>query len=219
MRSRRTRFLMPVHLYGQLADMRRLKSVAAGRSVAILEDSCQAHGATRDGIRAGQGGLAGAFSFYPAKNLGAMGDAGALVTDDEQLAHEVRCLREHGQREKYRHAREGYTSRLDTIQAIVLLHKLPHLERWNEERRALARLYGDTLAGVGDLACRLSHRAASRPGTSTSSGPKIRRRWPASCASEASRRAGTTPSLRTSLPRTRPRPRTRRVPGRGGALP
>ena len=142
---------MPVHLYGQLADMRRLKGVAAGRGVAILEDSCQAHGATRDGIRAGQGGLAGAFSFYPAKNLGAMGDAGALVTDDEQLAHEVRCLREHGQREKYRHAREGYTSRLDTIQAIVLLHKLPHLERWNEERRALARLYGDTLAGVGDL--------------------------------------------------------------------
>jgi dTDP-3-amino-3,4,6-trideoxy-alpha-D-glucose transaminase len=149
--TERTRFLMPVHLYGQLADMRRLKSVATGRGVAIIEDSCQAHGATRDGIRAGQGGLAGAFSFYPAKNLGAMGDAGALVTDDEQLADEVRCLREHGQREKYRHAREGYTSRLDTIQAIVLLHKLPQLERWNEERRALAGLYGDALAGVGDL--------------------------------------------------------------------
>jgi len=149
--THRTRFLMPVHLYGQLADVRRLQDVSASHGVAILEDACQAHGAMRDEIRAGQGGLAGAFSFYPAKNLGAMGDAGALVTDDEQLALDVRCLREHGQAEKYQHAREGYTSRLDTIQAIVLLHKLPRLEGWNEQRRALAALYGEALAGVGDL--------------------------------------------------------------------
>jgi dTDP-4-amino-4,6-dideoxygalactose transaminase len=147
----RTRFIAPVHLYGQMADMRALAEIAELHALAIVEDACQAHGAEREGVRAGAAGLLGAFSFYPAKNLGAMGDAGALVTDDESLAAEVRALREHGQRQKYHHDREGYTARLDTIHALVLLHKLPLLDGWNEERRSCARLYLDALAGVGDL--------------------------------------------------------------------
>jgi dTDP-3-amino-3,4,6-trideoxy-alpha-D-glucose transaminase len=147
----RTRFVLPVHLYGQMTEMRDLAALAERRGLRILEDACQAHGATRDDLVAGVVGLAGAFSFYPGKNLGAMGDAGALVTADENLAEKVRALREHGQREKYRHELEGYTARLDTIQALVLLHKLPHLERWNEERRLVADAYASALEGLGDL--------------------------------------------------------------------
>jgi dTDP-4-amino-4,6-dideoxygalactose transaminase len=147
----RTRFLLPVHLYGQMADMRSLGRLAKRHDLAVLEDACQAHGAIRDGLRAGSTGFAGAFSFYPGKNLGALGDAGALVTHDELLAARVRALREHGQTAKYRHDFEGYTSRLDTIQAAVLLRKLPFLDTWNEQRREAARLYGEALLGVGDL--------------------------------------------------------------------
>jgi dTDP-3-amino-3,4,6-trideoxy-alpha-D-glucose transaminase len=149
--SGRTRFLMPVHLYGQLADVRALAELGARRGLTMIEDACQAHGAQRDGVRAGQAGAAGAFSFYPGKNLGAFGDAGALTTDDDQLARRARALREHGQFEKYRHALEGWTARLDTIQAIVLLHKLPLLDEWNQQRRLAAAFYGEALAGVGDL--------------------------------------------------------------------
>ena len=147
----RTRFLLPVHLYGQMADMRAIGELADRHGLEVIEDACQAHGATRDGLRAGATGIAGAFSFYPAKNLGAFGDAGALITDDDDLAVRVRALREHGQREKYSHAVEGYTARLDTIQAIVLLHKLPLLEEWNAQRRAAAAYYGTALQGTGDL--------------------------------------------------------------------
>jgi dTDP-4-amino-4,6-dideoxygalactose transaminase len=147
----RTRFLLPVHLYGQMADMRRLDGVSQRHRVEVVEDACQAHGAERDRVRAGAAGAAAAFSFYPAKNLGAMGDAGALVTDDARLAETARALREHGQRSKYAHDVPGYTARLDTIQAIVLLHKLPLLDDWNAERREAARFYLEALAGVGDL--------------------------------------------------------------------
>ena len=143
----RTRFLMPVHLYGQLADTRALLDLG----VPVVEDACQAHGATRDGVRAGAAGVAAAFSFYPGKNLGAFGDAGAVVTSDDELAARVRMLREHGQAEKYDHEVEGWTARLDTIQALVLLRKLPLLDGWNEERRAAASYYLETLAGIGDL--------------------------------------------------------------------
>ncbi|MGZ4358965.1 MAG: DegT/DnrJ/EryC1/StrS family aminotransferase [Gaiellaceae bacterium] len=153
----RTSFLLPVHLYGQLADMRALDALAAERGLAILEDACQAHGGVRDGIRAGQRGLAAAFSFYPGKNLGAFGDGGALTTSDPELARRARALREHGQFVKYRHALEGWTARLDTIQAIVLLHKLPLLDEWNQQRRAAAAFYASALEGVGDL--RLPHVA------------------------------------------------------------
>jgi dTDP-3-amino-3,4,6-trideoxy-alpha-D-glucose transaminase len=146
-----TRFVMPVHLYGQVCDIRELSRVASGADVAVIEDACQAHGATRDGVRPGEATLAAAFSFYPGKNLGAMGDAGALVTNDAGLADRVIALREHGQRAKYRHELEGYTSRLDTIQAIVLLKKLERLDEWNDLRRAVAAEYQSRLAGVGDL--------------------------------------------------------------------
>jgi dTDP-4-amino-4,6-dideoxygalactose transaminase len=149
--STRTRVIMPVHLYGQLADMTRLRKLADQHSLRLIEDACQAHGAERDGLRAGGAGLAGAFSFYPGKNLGAFGDAGAVVTPDGGHADRVRMLREHGQREKYRHQVPGYTARLDTIQALVLLRKLPFLADWNQQRRAAAGTYDEMLAGVGDL--------------------------------------------------------------------
>ena len=147
----RTRFLLPVHLYGQLADMVALDDIARRHDLTIVEDAAQAHGASRDGRAAGVTGLAGAFSFYPGKNLGAMGDAGALLTDSAALADTMRALREHGQTAKYKHELEGWTARLDTIQALVLLRKLPLLNGWNEQRRAAAAWYTQALAGVGDL--------------------------------------------------------------------
>lgn len=149
--THRTRALLPVHLYGQMADLRRLRALAESCGLAVLEDACQAHGAERDGIRAGAGGDAAAFSFYPAKNLGAAGDAGGVTTNDVGLARTVKLLREHGQTAGYAHEVEGYTSRLDTIQALVLLHKLPYLDGWNDERRRIAAWYLERLAGVGDL--------------------------------------------------------------------
>jgi dTDP-4-amino-4,6-dideoxygalactose transaminase len=147
----RTRALLPVHLYGQMADMRRIGEIARRHDVVVVEDAAQAHGAARDGLRAGACGEAGAFSFYPSKNLGAMGDAGALVTDDARVAEHVRALREHGETGKYRSEYVGYTSRLDALQAVVLSHKLPLLEAWNDERREAAAAYGRLLAGIGDL--------------------------------------------------------------------
>ena len=147
----RTELLLPVHLYGQLADVGALEQVARRNQLMIIEDACQAHGATRESRRAGSVGRAAAFSFYPTKNLGAIGDAGAVTTDDEALAARVRALREHGERRKYEHDLVGYTARLDTIQALVLLRKLPYLDRWNDERRQAARFYGEKLVNVGDL--------------------------------------------------------------------
>ena len=147
----RTRALLPVHLYGQMADIIALRSLASAKGLMLLEDACQAHGARRDGICAGSAGQAAAFSFYPAKNLGAMGDAGALVTDDADLAERVRALREHGQRSKYRHELEGFTSRLDALQAAVLSLKLPLLDGWNAGRQDVAARYLEALDGLGDL--------------------------------------------------------------------
>ena len=157
----RTRFILPVHLYGQLADMRAVGELAAARGLRVVEDACQAHGAERDGIRAGTAGLATGFSFYPAKNLGAVGDAGALVTGDDEVAHRARALREHGEVEKYRSLYVGYTARLDTLQAIVLSHKLPLLDAWNAQRTQVAERYTAALNGVGDL------RLPPRPAGST----------------------------------------------------
>jgi dTDP-4-amino-4,6-dideoxygalactose transaminase len=147
----RSRAIVPVHLYGQVADLPALISCAQDSGLALLEDACQAVGARRAGLTPGSGSAAAAFSFYPAKNLGALGDAGALVTNDASLAAEVRALREHGQERKYVHDRIGWTARLDTIQALALLLKLPHVDRWNDERRAAAFFYSEALAGAGDL--------------------------------------------------------------------
>jgi dTDP-4-amino-4,6-dideoxygalactose transaminase len=147
----RTAFLLPVHLYGQMADGQGLKRLAQRRGLAIIEDACQAHGAERDGLVAGSLGRAAAFSFYPSKNLGAFGDAGALVTDDDEVAEKMVALREHGQTRRYHSDYSGYTARLDAVQALVLSHKLPLLEQWNAERRQAAEFYEEGLSGVGDL--------------------------------------------------------------------
>jgi dTDP-4-amino-4,6-dideoxygalactose transaminase len=146
-----TSHIVPVHLYGQMADMRRVSGLAETHGLKIVEDACQAHGASRDGVLAGSAGQAAAFSFYPPKNLGAMGDAGALVTDDEELASRARALRVHGETSKYHHEYVGYTARLDTIQAIVLLEKLPFLNEWNGRRQAAARFYTKSLSGLEGL--------------------------------------------------------------------
>jgi dTDP-4-amino-4,6-dideoxygalactose transaminase len=143
--------VVPVHLYGQLADMRSLTHIAGKYGLGVVEDACQAHGALRDGLPAGGASHAAAFSFYPSKNLGAMGDAGAIVTDDEELAARTRALRVHGETRKYHHEYVGYTARLDTIQAIVLLEKLPMLDEWNRQRRAAARFYSEALSTVDGL--------------------------------------------------------------------
>ena len=169
----RTRFVVPVHLYGQMADMRALSQVADRHGLVLIEDACQAHGAEREGVRAGAGGRAAAFSFYPSKNLGAAGDAGAAVTSDDVLATRLRALRHHGEREKYESEVEGYTARLDTLQAIVLLHKLPHLDRWTEERRSSPLLsYSDSLAGIGDVRLPPSPQVAAPSGICSSFGRK-----------------------------------------------
>ncbi len=143
--------IVPVHLYGQMADMKNLVQITRRHGLRIVEDACQAHGARREGLLAGTVGDAAAFSFYPSKNLGAMGDAGALVTDDAEIAAKSLALRAHGELQKYHHEYSGYTARLDTIQAIVLLEKLPLLARWNEQRRAAASFYIDALSSVEGL--------------------------------------------------------------------
>jgi len=147
----RTRALLPVHLYGQACDVTALEAAARRHGLALLEDAAQAHGARRDGRSAGSSGDAAAFSFYPGKNLGAMGDAGAVTTASAALAERVRALREHGEVEKYRSVEVGWTSRLDTLQALVLLRKLPQLDDWNAARRAAAASFLERLDGVGDL--------------------------------------------------------------------
>jgi dTDP-4-amino-4,6-dideoxygalactose transaminase len=149
--TERTRFLVPVHLYGQMADVRALRALSSRHDLALIEDAAQAHGAERDGIPAGAVGAAAAFSFYPSKNLGAFGDAGAVVLDDERAAATLRALREHGEVRKYESAHIGYTARLDALQALVLSHKLPLLDRWNDERQDAADYYTAALDEVGDL--------------------------------------------------------------------
>jgi len=149
--------IVPVHLYGQTADMDPILALAEEYGLRVIEDSCQAHGAeyysARKGswLRAGSMGNAAAFSFYPGKNLGACGEAGAVTTHDERLALQVRKLRDHGQGHKYYHDLEGYNGRLDTIQAAILLTKLTHLDTWNQQRRRTAENYSRLLQGCAEL--------------------------------------------------------------------
>ncbi len=133
--------VVPVHLYGQCADMDAIKNIAKEYGLKVLEDAAQAHGATRNGRRAGGMGDAAGFSFYPGKNLGALGEAGAVTTDDEAIADRVRILRDHGQNEKYYHLMEGYNARLDAIQAGALSVKLRKLDEWNARRNEAADFY------------------------------------------------------------------------------
>ena len=147
----RTKAIVPVQLYGQTADMDSICAIAREHGLFVLEDACQAHGAEYHGRRAGSLGDAGCFSFYPGKNLGAWGEGGALVTDDEALANGVKELRDHGQPRKYMHSRVGWNSRMDGIQAAVLRIKLKYLEKSTEARRRHAASYGLQLDGVENL--------------------------------------------------------------------
>jgi len=143
----RTRCILPVHLYGQLADMRALRALADRRGLCILEDGAQAHGSRRDGYACGALGDAGTFSFYVTKNLGAAGEGGLVLTRSAEVARKLRLLRDHGSPSKYVHARIGTNSRLHALQAAILNVKLPHLELWNSRRRELAQRYDAALRG------------------------------------------------------------------------
>lgn len=145
----RTKAILPVHLYGQPADMEPILRFANERGLLVIEDACQAHGAHYRGRRVGSFGRAGCFSFYPGKNLGAYGEGGAVATNDHELATRLRRLRDHGQTERYHHAEVGYNARLEGIQGAVLGVKLQHLDRWNRARRAHANVYEEELAGAG----------------------------------------------------------------------
>lgn len=141
-----TAAILPVHLYGQPVDIEQIETIAADHDIPIVEDACQAHGASYDGTNCGQFGEIACYSFYPSKNLGAFGDGGMAVTDNSDIADRLRSLREYGSTEKYRHEETGYNSRLDAIQAAVLDAKLPHLDAWNAERRDAAQQYTRRLA-------------------------------------------------------------------------
>lgn len=148
----KTRAILAVHLYGQLADMPALQGIAEEHGLLLLEDSAQAHGASLSGRRAGNWGHASGFSFYPGKNLGALGDAGAITTSDDELAQTLRALRNYGSHEKYKNLYQGVNSRLDEIQAALLRVKLKHLDAQTEHRRLIARLYRQ---GIDNQAIRL----------------------------------------------------------------
>ena len=143
----RTRAILPVHLYGQAADMPALERVAARHALAIVEDACQAHLATANGRPVGTIGVAGAFSFYPTKNLGALGDGGAVTTGDRALADRVKRLRNGGQTSRYHHVEPGANSRLDELQAAILRARLPFLQRWTDRRRSIAATYRSAIVG------------------------------------------------------------------------
>ncbi len=147
--TKRTRAILPVHLYGQPADLDPLVDIARRYNLAVVEDACQAHGAEYKGRKAGTLGAAGCFSFYPSKNLGGCGEGGAVVTDDQDLAERVRMLRDHGSLRKYEHRFPGYNFRMEGIQGGILALKLQHLDAWNERRRALAQRYNRLLVDCG----------------------------------------------------------------------
>jgi dTDP-3-amino-3,4,6-trideoxy-alpha-D-glucose transaminase len=144
----KVRCIIPVHLYGATVDMDPILELARSARIAVIEDACQAHGARYRGRRAGSMGHMGCFSFYPAKNLGAWGDGGAVVTSRPELADKVRLLRSHGERPRYRHRMVGTTTRLDGLQAAVLRVKLRHLDRWNAQRRRAAAELRRALSGL-----------------------------------------------------------------------
>lgn len=141
----KTRAILPVHLYGQCADMDPILAVAAQHNLYVVEDAAQAHGSLYKGRKAGSMGHLGCFSFYPAKNLGACGDAGAVVTKDPQLDRKLRLLRNYGQSSKYHHETMGFNSRLDELQAAILLTKLPYLDSWNDSRVNAGECYRSAL--------------------------------------------------------------------------
>ena len=147
--TERTKGIIPVHLYGQSADMDEILQIARKHNLWVLEDAAQAHGARYKGMRVGGFGDGAGWSFYPGKNLGALGDGGAVTTNSDDLADKVRVLRNYGSRIKYSHVEKGFNSRLDEIQAAVLRVKLKHLDEWNKRRLSIAALYTQGLKDVG----------------------------------------------------------------------
>lgn len=141
----KTKAIIPVHLYGQPADMEPITKLARRYTLKVIEDACQAHGALYNGRKTGSLGDVGCFSFYPAKNLGAYGDGGMIVTNDREIARKIAMLRNYGQSRKYYHDFVGYNSRLDEIQAAILRVKLKYLDSWNDSRRHSPRLYSELL--------------------------------------------------------------------------
>ncbi len=146
----KTRAVLAVHLYGQTADMERIQGICQEYDLRLLEDAAQAHGATHDGVKAGALGEGAGFSFYPGKNLGAYGDAGAVTTSDPHVAEYIRMARDYGSEKKYYNRIKGVNSRLDELQAAILRVKLRHLEGWNRRRSEIARFYLDSLRSQGD---------------------------------------------------------------------
>ncbi len=144
--TKKSRAIIPVHLYGQCADMEAIQSIADKHGLKVIEDACQAHGSSYQGKKAGSLAFAAAFSFYPGKNLGAFGEGGGITTDDDDLAAKVRMLRDHGMPEKYKHSLVGYNERMDGIQGAVLDVKLKYLDRWNSARRSHSAVYRKLLA-------------------------------------------------------------------------
>ena len=144
--SNHTKAIIPVHLFGQVADMEPILEIAKANDISVIEDACQAHGASYKGRPAGSMGDAGCFSFYPGKNLGAFGEAGAVVTQNVKVADKIRILRDHGQSKKYYHEIIGWNARMDGIQGAVLKVKLKHLKLWNAARRKNAKIYDSRLA-------------------------------------------------------------------------
>jgi len=147
----KTKAIIPIHLYGQPADMTAIQQIAEKHNLIIIEDAAQAHGALYNGVKVGNFGKATCFSFYPGKNLGAYGDAGAVATNDEKFAEHVRMLANHGRLEKYEHKLEGYNSRLDTLQAAILNVKLRHLDEWIKRRQFHASHFDKLLQGHGNI--------------------------------------------------------------------
>ncbi len=147
----RTKAVIPVHLFGQTADMDPIMEIAGRHGLIVVEDACQAHGALYKGRPAGSIGHAGCFSFYPGKNLGAYGEAGAVITNDDELCKRIRMCRDHGQSEKYRHEMVGWNDRMDGFQGAVLAVKLKYLPLWNEARRRHAAMYSDLLGSLPQL--------------------------------------------------------------------
>lgn len=146
--TEKTKAIVPVHLYGQAANMTAIAEIAKKHNLLILEDAAQAHGSSWNNQPVGTHGIATAFSFYPGKNLGAAGDAGGIITNDDSIAETARLLLNHGSETKYRHVKIGYTSRLDALQAAVLNVKLNHIEQWTEQRRTNAAYYDDLMAEI-----------------------------------------------------------------------
>jgi len=147
--NERTKAIIPVHLYGQCADMDPILAIAKQKGLTVIEDACQAHGARYKGSRAGSMGDLGCFSFYPSKNLGACGEGGIVVTNNSEYARKLRKLRDWGAEKKYAHELKGYNYRMDNVQGAILRVKLKHLEQWTEQRRAAAACYCRQLSDIG----------------------------------------------------------------------